>query len=306
MKPIVFRLLFALALPLVVVAGCNHCNPRAQSPCAAQAPVVVPGPGGGPAPVPPGAPMPRGPLTDPPPPAPPGGPIQSKSPDFSQDLTWKPGNGPTVRLYPPEVDESADNTKKTPAKAPEVFENDKPAPRVDFGKPEVPVVDKPAAPKVEAKKTNPFPVGISQFGQVSDNFAGGLRPSLDDGLDWLRDSGYKVVIYLRAPGEPDAADRKQVERRGMRFFSLEVSPETLNKNTVDDFSALVSAQNNQPLFVYDSDGARAGTLWYLHFRLGQKATAEEARRQARVLGLREDREGTHREMWNAAQKFTAD
>jgi protein tyrosine phosphatase (PTP) superfamily phosphohydrolase (DUF442 family) len=89
----------------------------------------------------------------------------------------------------------------------------------------------------------------------------------------------------------------------MKFFSLEVSPETLNKKTIDDFIALVSEQNHQPVFVYDSDGARAGTLWYLHFRLGQKAPDDEARRQARVLGLNEDREGTHREMWNAAQKF---
>ena len=250
--------------------------------------------------------MPRGPVTDPPPPGPPGAAIQSKTQDFSkEDLAWKPGTAPSVRLYPPEVDETPD-TKKTPAKAPEVFENDKAAPKVDVGRPEVPVVDAPAPPKVETRKTNPFPVGIPQFGQVSDNFAAGLRPSLDDGLDWLRDNGYKVVIHLRAPGEADSADRKQVELRNMKFFSLEVSPQTLNKITVDDFIALVGEQNNQPLFVYDADGSRAGSLWYLYFRVGQKAADDEARRQARVLGLREDRDGAHREMWSAARQFLAE
>jgi protein tyrosine phosphatase (PTP) superfamily phosphohydrolase (DUF442 family) len=244
--------------------------------------------------------MPPGPgSVEPPPP----GPVQSRSQDFSQDLTWKPGNsgsGPSVRLYPPEVSESTDDSKKPPIRPPEVFENDKPAPKGDFGKSEVPIVDKP---KVDVYKPNPFPVGIPQFGQVSDNYAGGLRPSLDDGLDWLRDSGYKAVIYLRAPGESDVADRKQVERRGMRFYSLEVSPPALNKKLVDDFIALVSEQANQPVFVYDSDGSRAGPMWYLHFRIAQKSGDEKSRQQARVLGLREDRAGAHQEMWEAAQKF---
>ncbi len=36
----------------------------------------------------------------------------------------------------------------------------------------------------------------------------------------------------------------------------------------------------------------------------KKARDEEARRQARVLGLREDRDGFHREMWTAAQKIS--
>jgi protein tyrosine phosphatase (PTP) superfamily phosphohydrolase (DUF442 family) len=246
--------------------------------------------------------MPRGPaaLPDAPePPAPPG-PVQSKSPDFSQELTWKPGTGgPSVRLYPPEVTEGTDGSTKPPTKAPEVFENDKPAPKVDFGKPEVPVVDK-------GKKASPFPVGIAQFGQVNDRFAGGLRPSLDDGLDWLRDSGYKAVIYLRAPGDADEADRKQVERRGMKFFSLEVSPQALNKKLVDDFFALVGEQGNQPLFVYDSDGSRAGAMWYLHFRVAQMASDAEARKQAHVLGLRHEREGMQRDMWEAAQKYLSD
>jgi protein tyrosine phosphatase (PTP) superfamily phosphohydrolase (DUF442 family) len=297
--PKISRLLVVLSLPLLALAGCSHCNPRPQAaPCPGPGAVIVPGPG--PAPVgPPGAPLPRGPapLGEPPPP----GPVQSKSLDFSQDLTWKPGdsssssNGPSVRLYPPEVSEGTDDSKKVPTKPPEVFENDKPAPKV-----EVPVVDKP---RVEAYKPNPFPVGIPQFGQVSDNYAGGLRPSLDDGLDWLRDNGYKAVIFLRAPGETDTADKKQVERRGMKFYSLEVSPQALTRKLVDDFSAAVGEQANQPVFAYDTDGSRVGALWYLHFRIAQKASDETARKQARVLGLHEDRAGASREMWEAVQKF---
>jgi protein tyrosine phosphatase (PTP) superfamily phosphohydrolase (DUF442 family) len=296
--PKMSRLLVVLSLPLLALAGCSHCHPRPQAaPCPGPGAVIVPGPGPAPG-GPPGTQVPQGPapFAEPPPP----GPVQSKSPDFSQDLTWKPGGtGPSVRLYPPEVSESTDDSKKTPIKPPEVFENDKPAPKVDFGKPEVPVVDKP---KVEAYKPNPFPVGIPQFGQVSDNYASGLRPSLDDGLDWLRDNGYKAVIFIRAPGETDTADKKQVERRGMKFYSLEVSPQALTRKLVDDFSAVVGDPANQPVFAYDTDGSRVGALWYLHFRIAQKASDETARKQARVLGLHEDRAGASREMWEAVQR----
>ena len=289
MNPKTIASLFALALPLLALAGCSHFH--RQQPCCG--PVVGPGPGPGPAPVvAPGAPLPAGPtqLPDGPTPPPPG-PVQSRSQDFSQDLAWKPGNGPSARLYPPEVSEGSGDSKKTQTREPEVFENDKPAPKL-----QIPGADKA---KVDVYKPSPFPVGIPNFGQVSDNFAGGRRPSLDDGLDWLRDSGYKAIIYLRAPGEADAADRKQVERRGMKFYSLEVSPESLNRKLVEDFIALVSEQAHQPVFVYDTDGARAGPMWYLHFRIGQKAGDEKSRQQARVLGLREDGP-----MWEAAVKYS--
>jgi protein tyrosine phosphatase (PTP) superfamily phosphohydrolase (DUF442 family) len=288
------------ALPLVV-QGCSHCHPRPQP-----GPCPCPGPGPGPAPmvVAPGAVPPRGAVLPDAPVAPaPPAPVQSKSPDFSQDLSWRAGGAPSVRLYPPEIVEGSDNKKLPPR--PEVFENDKPAPKVDLGNPQapadkqVPVVDKPAPPKVSS-----FPVGIPQFAQTNDNLASGLRPSLDDGLDWLRDNGYKTVIYLRAPGDNDSADRKQVEQRGMKYFSLEISPQTLSKTLANEFSSLVTEQGNRPVFVYDSDGARAGAMWYLHFRLGQKASDDDARTQARALGLRENRNGLHQEMWDAARKLT--
>jgi protein tyrosine phosphatase (PTP) superfamily phosphohydrolase (DUF442 family) len=288
----------------LTAAGCQHCGPRPQAaPCAGPAPFP------GPAPVySPAAPLPRSPTTLPDaplPPAPPG-PVQSKSPDLSQDLTWKPGNGPTVRLYPPEVVESQDGGTKPPGRPPEVFENDKPAPKVEMRKPEVPNTGEP--PRAEAGKSDKsagFPVGIAQFARVND-LAAGLRPSLDDGLDWLRDSGFKTVIYVHEPGASHGADRKQVERRGMKFISLEVSPQGINKKLLEEFSALVGEQANLPLFVYDSDGARAGALWYLYFRVAQRASEDSARTQARNLGLRDDREGLHREMFDAAQRYVSD
>ena len=164
----------------------------------------------------------------------------------------------------------------------------------------------PSGPPVTDSTAPTLPVGIPQFAMANDKVAGGLRPMLDDGLDWLRSNGYRTVRNIRRPGEDDSADRKQVEKRGMRYLTLEVSPETLTRKKVDEFSRLVSDASNYPLFVYDRDGSLAGALWYLHFRFVDRDTDETARVRAARLGLREDREGTHRAMWLALQKLLSE
>jgi protein tyrosine phosphatase (PTP) superfamily phosphohydrolase (DUF442 family) len=147
-----------------------------------------------------------------------------------------------------------------------------------------------------------FPVGIPNFSPVKDQISSGLRPSLE-GLDWLKANGYRTVLFVRAPGEDDTADKKQVEKRGLKYLSLEVSPATLSRQIVDDFNQIVGAEKDRPLFVYDRDSSLAGGLWYLHFR-GTDANADDsARVRAGALGFREDRDDSHRDMWLAIQKL---
>jgi protein tyrosine phosphatase (PTP) superfamily phosphohydrolase (DUF442 family) len=147
-----------------------------------------------------------------------------------------------------------------------------------------------------------MPVGIVDFAPaLPDRVAGGRKPALD-GLDWLKANGYKSAVLLRRPGESDAADRKQIEIRGLTFQSLEVSAATLSAKTVDDFARLVGDPATQPLFVYDADGSLSGGLWYLYFRRVEKLSDEAARLRAIRLGLKETADGPHREMWLAVQK----
>ncbi|HMF13150.1 MAG TPA: hypothetical protein VKE94_12620, partial [Gemmataceae bacterium] len=115
-----------------------------------------------------------------------------------------------------------------------------------------------------------LPVGIPQFAEVKGKkkVATGLRPTHLEGLDWLKDNGYRMALYVRAPGDSDDADRKQFEDKcGMKFASLVVSPDALTLDVVDQFNAIVSDPANRPLFVYDKNGSLAGALWYLHFRM---------------------------------------
>ena len=133
-----------------------------------------------------------------------------------------------------------------------------------------------------------------------EQVANGLRP-LADGFDWLKENGFRAVLHVHAPGEDDAADRELVERRGMVFRSVEVSPQTLNKAAVDSFSSIVTDKAQAPIFVYDKDGTLAGGLWYLQFRIADHMSDAEARQKARQLGLKED--GDSKMMWLAIQKY---
>jgi hypothetical protein len=135
---------------------------------------------------------------------------------------------------------------------------------------------------------------------VKMDVANGLRPTHLEGLEWLKNNGYRMALYIRAPGEADDADRKLFEERyGLKYASFALSPESLTLDVVDQFNHVVADANNRPLFVYDKDGSLAGALWYLHLRMIDQQSHEEARTNAARLGLTD----AHRDMWLAIQKI---
>lgn len=132
--------------------------------------------------------------------------------------------------------------------------------------------------------------------------ATGLKPDLE-GLDWLKASKYRAVIHLRRAGVDDSADREQVERRGLKYFSIELSPDTLTRDAVTLFGKIAGDRENQPVFVYDRDGLLAGAMWYLHLRLNEKIPDELARGRAELYGLKEKGTDEATALWAAVQKL---
>ena len=124
-----------------------------------------------------------------------------------------------------------------------------------------------------------------------------------DGVDWLKQNGYRAVLHLLQPGEDDAAERKLFEMRGLKYLSLEISPQTLSRTVVEEFNRAVGDRTNQSLFMYDKNGALTGSLWYLHFRTVEALPEDDARIKAARLGLKSEPEGDHKNMWLAIQKY---
>src|SRR5262249_15170883 len=145
----------------------------------------------------------------------------------------------------------------------------------------------PTIPQTDTGTLSGPPVGIPSFSMVKEGkMASGRKPDLD-GLDWLRENHFKAVLHLRRPGATDSADKEQIEKRGLKYLSIEISATMLSKQAAQEFIKLVNDAGNEQVFVYDADGVRAGIMWYLYFRLSEKMPAELSKIRAARLGLRE-------------------
>jgi protein tyrosine phosphatase (PTP) superfamily phosphohydrolase (DUF442 family) len=167
----------------------------------------------------------------------------------------------------------------------------------------------PAAPATppardERDATPTLPADIPNFAMARPRVASGQQP-FPDGVAWLAAHGYRTVVHIRLPGEDDAAARRQFDKYGLRYLTLEVAPRTLSKEIVDQFNRIVTDEANLPLFVYDRDGSLAGGLWYLYYRFYDKLDDERARTDAARLGFNQARDDSHRDMWVAIQGLLA-
>jgi len=223
--------------------------------------------------------------------APPGGTPPSPSPEVQQNNYIAPGTS---------------SPSSPPAAAPRAYlqqpEPTTPAPEERTYPPQT---REPPPARDDSAASPSMPVDIPQFAAVKTNIASGQEP-FAGGIAWLKSHGYRTVLHIRSPTEDDSAARKQFEQSGLRYLSLEVSPQTLSQQIVEQFNRLVADANNLPLFVYDKDGSLAGALWYLHFRLVDRATEEKAREEAERLGFKQDRSDAHLQMWLAVEKLLKD
>ncbi len=146
----------------------------------------------------------------------------------------------------------------------------------------------------------PSPVDIPGFAEAATDVAVGLQP-FPDGINWLAKQGYRTVVHLHAPGTDDQAARRQFEAKGLRFVSIEVTSQTVSRETVAQLQKLLDEAGNRPIFLYDRDGYLVGGLWYLKLRLHDRVDVTRAREEARRLGLNPDQDAYHRAMWNAVR-----
>lgn len=253
-------LFLTLAFSSVVLSGCRHSLCRRNPPDACPPPVrgsTIP-PAGIPEGPPPMAPIPRGAAPD---------------SGASELLLPQPPPGKTRSEYP----------RVVPAESRGAILGDP-----DYAEPPKIVDADPAL--VEEKKAVPANAasGIPDFTQIKEGVSAGGRPALD-GLDWLKTKGYKTVVYLRRTSDDDLTDRRQVERRDMKFVSILVTPEGLTQAWLDEFNRTVGDTVSRPIYIYASDANVAGVVWYLHLRTAEFLTHDEARVRAGRLGLKDEK-----------------
>ena len=166
----------------------------------------------------------------------------------------------------------------------------------------------PLDPSANTASTIPAPEGpapdeihvapIRRFTRLDGRLSGGALPTAE-GLDWLAEKGYRTILDLREPSEVQAAFMNQVTSRGLRYLSIPISVKTVDTDHLSRFAFELSMPDARPLYFFDTDGTRAGVLWYVRRLTVDRVDALEATREAEELGLSK----TNTEFWAAAQAY---
>ncbi len=138
--------------------------------------------------------------------------------------------------------------------------------------------------------------GIRRFSGVEPKLAGGSLPTLT-GLDWLAEKGYKTLLDLRDTKDVQASYIEEVTKRGLRYVVLPIGLQQVDSNHISRFNDELALADARPLYFCDTDGTRAGVLWYIRRMTVDKIDAASASREAETLGL------TDKAYWQAATKY---
>ncbi|WP_435016976.1 fused DSP-PTPase phosphatase/NAD kinase-like protein [Tundrisphaera sp. TA3] len=199
--------------------------------------------------------------------------------DLSTDVTSKAvvpvGNVPAPAVSP-DAKDVAPAPEARPAAAP-VAENLSAAEGADA-----------ALPRLAAPIASSATPGIVRCSSVEPHLMGGSLPTVE-GLDWLKQRGYKTFLDLRARTEVDPAFVDSVSDRGLVYVALPILANRLDSARLARFDDLVSQSEARPLYFCDTDGSRAGLAWYIHRMTVDHYDAQAAEHEAIEVGLPGDR-----------------
>ena len=158
-----------------------------------------------------------------------------------------PPQAPSQQAPPP-------STPMPPAPPPQTAPTPKPIPAGPAAKGETPDADMPPL-------TSHTVPGINNFGQVTPRLYRGAQPS-NKGYDLLQKMGVDIVVNFRNEDDQVAEERRAVETRNMKYFSIPWSatddPSSLQ---VREFFETLRANPDKRVFVHCQKGAdRTGTM----------------------------------------------
>jgi hypothetical protein len=126
--------------------------------------------------------------------------------------------------------------------------------------------------------------GIRRYASIAPALAGGSSPSIE-GLEWLKEKGYRTFIDLRKPSEVEPNFVDAVNDRNMVYISLPIVANRLDSSRLARFDDLVAPSDNRPLYFCDAEGTGAGLAWYIHLRVVQQEDPQSATSKAEEIGL---------------------
>ena len=129
--------------------------------------------------------------------------------------------------------------------------------------------------------------GVRNFTRV-DATVGCGGATTPEALAGLARLGYKAIVNLRLPTEPDAAideSKAAAEAAHLKFIHLPFNGSEPDTKVVDQFILAVTEPTNQPVFIHCGSGSRVGALWLAKRMLVDRWQQAKAVEEARAIGL---------------------
>ena len=124
--------------------------------------------------------------------------------------------------------------------------------------------------------------------KISDAVTVGGQPAEGQLAD-LASGGFKTVVNLRTPGEPEQplspdAEGEKVRALGMEYLHIPVSTKDMRAEQVDEFREKLAALP-KPAFVHCHRGKRAGAFVMMGAAADHGMTGDQTLRQAEQMGF---------------------
>jgi len=215
------------------------------------------------------------------------------APRISNDLPNEPKPIPDAIMPIPDLPAPPKTTIPNESKK-EILLPDEPSP-----KPGSPLIAPPAADSG---------TGLPNFALAlesgTERIYAGRKPAIE-GLDWLQKQKFRTVVYLHTPNQDIKPTRDLVEKRGMQFIGIPMSPGNFGE-AMRTLSPILKARMNRSMYVFDDDGVRTGSAFYWYFRTSESLSNDQARARATALGLRDSTDSTEQKLyWLAIQNLLA-
>lgn len=120
---------------------------------------------------------------------------------------------------------------------------------------------------------------------VMNSQVGTCGQPTEEGFKEIARKGYKSVLNLRTPAEGSESERAVVEKLGMRYINIPVSPDSINEQAADRFRQVMRDKSNEPVFVHCRSANRVGGMMILYLVLDKKESLDDAVKQAHQIGF---------------------
>lgn len=127
---------------------------------------------------------------------------------------------------------------------------------------------------------------LPKLSQVNPNLYRGGQPK-EGGIDHLKQMGIKTIINLRDTNDQNMNEEGEAKALGMKYFNIPLPNfDRPDDKAVSQIMALITAAENQPVFVHCKRGAdRTGTIIALYRIDHDGWTGDLAKAEAKRHGM---------------------